>query len=108
MAREIVESDRRAVKDLLTQVVGRSEEPELSRMGGLTNRTYHVTYADGAEYVVRIPGEGTEELIVRADEQVSTRLACRIGIDASLLYFGNDGEVSICQQENQIRWLIGQ
>lgn len=91
MAREIVEADRRVVKDLLTQVIGRSEEPELTRMGGLTNRTYHVVYADGEEYVVRIPGEGTEELIVRANEQVSTRLACRIGIDAALLYFGNDG-----------------
>ena len=47
--------------------------------------------ADGNEYVVRIPGEGTEELIVRADEMVSTRLACDLGVDAEMLYFGTDG-----------------
>lgn len=91
MAREIVEADRGLVKKLLMLVIGRGDEPELSRMGGLTNRTYHAVYQDGAEYVVRIPGEGTEELIIRKDEQESTRLACRIGIDANLLYFGNDG-----------------
>ena len=43
------------------------------------------------EYVVRIPGEGTEELIVREDEKVSTELACRLGIDAKCLFFGKDG-----------------
>lgn len=42
--------------------------------------------------MVRIPGEGTEELIDRADEKVSTELACRLGIDAKLYFFGDDGE----------------
>ena len=46
---------------------------------------------DGAEYVVRIPGEGTEEMIVRKDEMVSTKLACDLGVDAEVLYFGEDG-----------------
>jgi len=41
--------------------------------------------------VVRIPGEGTEELIVRSDEKISTQLACRMGVDAAMLYFGEDG-----------------
>ena len=91
MAREIVDADRTEVRELLAQVTGRSEDAKLERMGGLTNRTYRVIYPDGMQYVVRIPGEGTEELIVRNDEKISTELACRVGIDAELLYFVSDG-----------------
>lgn len=58
---------------------------------GLTNRTYCAEFADGSRIMVRIPGEGTEELLNRSDERVSTELACRLDIDAKLYYFGSDG-----------------
>jgi len=88
---EIIEKDLGAVSALLKKVIGKDDYRDIARLGGLTNHTYHVTFADGAEYVVRIPGEGTEELIVRSDEEKSTRLACDLGVDAELLYFGKDG-----------------
>ncbi len=91
MAREIVNADIAKVKALMQQVLHTDEYAALSRMGGLTNHTYKVTLHSGEEYVVRIPGEGTEEMIVRHDEKVSTELACSLGIDAPLLYFGDDG-----------------
>jgi len=91
MAKEILTQDIEKVSALLQEVVHVSSYSTISRMGGLTNHTYHVTLEDGAEYVVRIPGEGTEELIVRSDERISTALACDLGIDAELLYFGADG-----------------
>lgn len=87
----IIEKDILPVKKLLKDVLNADSYENIERMGGLTNHTYHVTLADGKEYVVRIPGEGTEELIVRKDERVSTSLACDLGIDAKLLYFGDDG-----------------
>lgn len=86
-----LERDKQAAQALLQKVLGRTDAAEFTRMGGLTNRTYHAVFRDGAEYVVRIPGEGTEEMISRRDEEVSTRLACKLGIDADLLYFGEDG-----------------
>lgn len=91
MAKEIIQTDIATVKALLQEVLGTGEYIEIGRMGGLTNHTYKVTMADGEEYVVRIPGEGTEEMIVRSDEMVSTRLACDLGVDAELLYFGENG-----------------
>lgn len=91
MAKQIVAEDLSAVKQLLQKVLGKSDYADIERMGGLTNRTYKVGFSDGGRYVVRIPGEGTEELIVRSDEKISTELACQLGIDARLLYFGNDG-----------------
>ena len=82
MASEIIVEDIAKVKKLLSDVLGSDSYTEISRMGGLTNHTYKIVREDGGEYVVRIPGEGTEEMIVRADEMVSTKLACDIGIDA--------------------------
>lgn len=91
MAKEIIKEDVPKVKELILKVLGTDEYSDLSRMGGLTNHTYKVTLKDGKEYVVRIPGDGTEELIVRSDEMTSTKLACDLGVDAKMLYFGEDG-----------------
>ncbi len=91
MAKEIVKEDIPKVKELVKQVLGQDSYSDICRMGGLTNHTYKVTLLNGEEYVVRIPGEGTEEMIVRKDEKISTELACRYGVDAQLLYFGDDG-----------------
>ncbi len=91
MAREIVVEDIAKVKELLLKVLGTEEYADMSRMGGLTNHTYKVTMANGEIFVVRIPGEGTEEMIVRSDEMTSTKLACDLGVDAEMLYFGEDG-----------------
>ena len=84
------ENEYASVKELLKKVLNTDEYSDICRMGGLTNRTYKVT-VNGEDYVVRIPGEGTEELINRKDEIVSTRLACKLGVDAEMLYFGEDG-----------------
>lgn len=91
MAREIIEADLPKVKKLVSEVLQQDTYTKIERMGGLTNRTYKVTLTNGREYIIRIPGEGTEEMIVREDEKISTTLACDLGIDAKMLYFGEDG-----------------
>lgn len=91
MAGEIIKEDIPQIKSLISKVFGVSDYADIARMGGLTNHTYKVTLANGEVYAVRIPGLGTEEMIVRDDERISTKLACDIGIDADLLYFGADG-----------------
>lgn len=47
---------------------------------------------DHKEYLVRIPGIGTEKLINRLDERKSTELACKLGLDSALLYFSDEGK----------------
>lgn len=91
MKKEILEKDVLKVRELVEKVLGLHGEMKLERMGGLTNHTYKVLTEDGRRYAVRIPGDGTEELIDRRDEEISTRLACDLEIDAKMLYFGRDG-----------------
>ena len=91
MAKQVLEGDVRRVEGLCKKVLGASPR-EIVRMGGATNRTYHVYLNDGREYVARIPGEGTEEIIVREDEKKSTFLASKLGIDTNILYFDDLGQ----------------
>ena len=86
MPKEIVETDLSKISALLEQVIGHSDYTDIQRMGGLTNRTYRVSFADGVQYVLRIPGEGTEEMIIRDDEHTSSNLAgCRTAPQAAQL-----------------------
>lgn len=91
MSREVVQDDIEQVNFLVRKVLKEQGYKNIERMGGLTNHTYKVELMNGKVYVVRIPGEGTEDLIVRKDEKTSTELACKLKIDAKLLYFGADG-----------------
>ncbi len=91
LVREIVEEDIPKVRELLNRVFGESGYITMERLGGMTNHSYKVLRGDGQEYLVRIPGEGTEEMINRLDERKSTELACKLGIDSELLYFGDNG-----------------
>ena len=97
LVRQIEAADLPQITDLLQRVFGSSEHADIKRLGGMTNHSYKVTLenknvGDTAEYLVRIPGDGTEEMINRADEYKSTKLACKLNIDSRLLYFGDDGQ----------------
>ena len=91
LVREIEAVDIPKLKELMNLVFGDDEWKDIQRLGGMTNHSYKITRKDGEEYLVRIPGDGTEEMINRMDERKSTELGCKLGIDSPLLYFGDDG-----------------
>lgn len=91
LVREIVEADLPKVKALLIKANLDPDYSKIERLGGMTNHSYKVKYENGEEYLVRIPGEGTEEMINRQDERKSTTLACDLKIDSELLFFGDEG-----------------
>lgn len=91
LVREIVEADLPRVKELLIKASRGGDYAKIERLGGMTNHSYKVTLENGEELLVRIPGEGTENMINRLDERKSTELACELNIDSKLLYFGDDG-----------------
>lgn len=75
--------------------------------GGLTNQNFKFS-CKGKQYVYRSPGEGTEELIDRKSEEISTRLAVELGIDAELIYFDADAGTKISVYIPDAQTMTGQ
>jgi thiamine kinase-like enzyme len=57
-----------------------------ARLGGLTHLVYRLE-AGGERYVLRIPGEGTEDYIDRKVEAHNARVAAGAGVSAEVLFF---------------------
>ena len=60
-------------------------EIDVRRLGGLTNLVYRVDHG-GEQYVLRLPGKGTEEYINRANEAQAAKEAARVGVSPDVVY----------------------
>lgn len=69
-------------------------EIEIRRLGGLTNLVFFVDHA-GEQYVLRIPGNGTEEYINRANEAQAAREASKAKVSPDVIYFDDKTGVMI-------------
>lgn len=59
--------DTQRIEELITTKINECTIKTIRRLGGLTNRTYYVACEKRKsiqEYVVRLPGLGTEKMIV--------------------------------------------
>ncbi len=69
---------------------------EISRLGGLTNLVFHIR--DGDEnYVLRVPGAGTEEYIDRRIEIHNAKIAADAGVSSQIL-FADESDGLMLQQ----------
>lgn len=68
----------------------------ISPIGGMSNKNYKVQI-DDEFYVLRVPGNGTEEMISRSDEIKNAVYANKIGVDAKLIYFNEETGVKVSE-----------
>lgn len=94
MMREILEKDLKLIQELAYHIFATAEVENVQRLGGMTNHTYEVE-AKGKKFLFRLPGEGTEQLINRGDEKVSSELASEIGVDTELIYFNAETGIKL-------------
>jgi len=59
---------------------------DVTRLGGLTNLVFRVDHG-GEQYVLRLPGKGTEEYINRVNEEQAARQAAKAGVSPDVLHF---------------------
>ncbi len=88
---------QRAREIAATIVTGGSVRPAevgIDPLGGMTNRNYRVTVGD-TRYVVRIPGEGTEEYVDRKADEQATRITSNLGVNAPLVFYDASTGVQI-------------
>lgn len=59
---------------------------EIVKIGGMSNKNFKVTL-DGRSYVLRVPGNGSEGMVERSNEEFNALEACRLGVNPEIRYF---------------------
>ena len=62
------------------------KEVSIMQIGGMSNKNFKVTKGK-LEYVLRVPGNGSEGMVVRSNEEQNSMQACKMGINPSIRYF---------------------
>ena len=71
-----------------------SESIDIVPAGGMTNNNYKVTI-DNEEYILRVPGAGTENMISRKNEMINSSLSASIGLNVDVLNFDEKTGIKI-------------
>lgn len=96
---DIKELERQArARRVLAEVVGsggvKVDDLPLVPLDGMTNRNYKITVG-GVNFVVRIPGEGTEEYVNRNADEQAARTTSEIGVNAPVVFYDAKAGVQI-------------
>lgn len=59
---------------------------EITRIGGMSNKNFRVT-VDGRDFVLRVPGNGSEGMVERSNEEFNAIQGCRLGVNPEIRYF---------------------
>ncbi len=78
------------VAKLLAGVPGITPGGTAQRLGGLTNRVYRLR-----DFIIRVPGEGTETYINRQHEAIAARAAAAAGVSPEVIHFDETTGVMI-------------
>ena len=62
------------------------KEVSIMQIGGMSNKNFKVTKGK-LEYVLRVPGNGSEGMVVRSNEEHNSMQACKMGINPTIRYF---------------------
>lgn len=98
LMRKEAEFKEKQIKQFIVEGLGVQEDEitDIQPFGGMTNTNFKVC-VDNSEYVLRIPGSGTEDMISRYDEMVNSKFVSELGIDAELLYFNESTGVKLAK-----------
>lgn len=98
LLRKEAEFKEKQIKQCIVEGLGIQEDKitDIQPFGGMTNTNFKVC-VDDSEYVLRIPGSGTENMISRYDEMVNSKFASELGIDAELIYFNEKTGVKLAE-----------
>jgi len=59
---------------------------KIEQMGGMSNKNFRVDY-DGKSYVLRVPGNGSEGMVERSNEEFNAIEGCKLGVNPAIRYF---------------------
>lgn len=66
----------------------------IEQIGGLSNKNFKVTI-HGREYVLRVPGIGSDGMVIRSFEEQNSLQGCRMGISPNIPYFDDETGIKL-------------
>ena len=61
-------------------------DAEIIQIGGMSNKNFKVTFK-GKEYVLRVPGNGSDGMVDRKNEEFNAIEGCKMGVNPMIRYF---------------------
>lgn len=59
---------------------------EIIKIGGMSNKNFRVNYK-GKSYVLRVPGNGSDGMVERSNEEFNAIEGCKMGVNPEIRYF---------------------
>lgn len=59
---------------------------EIVKIGGMSNKNFRISF-EGRSYVLRIPGNGSDGMVERANEEFNAMEGCKMGVNPPIRYF---------------------
>lgn len=98
MKRKELEVKFNNIKRIVSEALKVEEDKveAIEPIGGMTNKNYKITI-NGEDFVIRIPGAGTEDFIDRKNEKINSLLSWKLGINYDLEYFNEENGIKIAK-----------
>ena len=89
------------IKEMISKLldINLDEINSIDPVGGMTNKNFKVNISN-KDYILRIPGNGTEEMISRFSEKYNSIIANKLEIDTDILYFNEENGLKISKYIN--------
>lgn len=58
----------------------------ITQIGGMSNKNFRVDF-EGKSYVLRVPGNGSEGMVERSNEEYNAIESCKLGVNPPIRYF---------------------
>ena len=81
-------------------------EVRITQIGGMSNKNFKVVKGC-SEYVLRVPGNGSEGMVVRSNEEQNSMQACKMGINPPVRYFNAKNGIKLADYVKNAETLNG-
>ncbi len=67
---------------------------KIEQIGGMSNKNFKVVF-EGKRYVLRVPGNGSEGMVERKNEEFNAEAACCLGVNPPIRYFNHTNGIKL-------------
>ncbi|WP_301744056.1 phosphotransferase, partial [uncultured Duncaniella sp.] len=67
---------------------------QIEQIGGMSNKNFKITF-EGKSYVLRVPGNGSDGMVERTNEEFNATAACELGVNPPIRYFNPSNGIKL-------------